>query len=142
ISIVLTCVHGNFDPLIGMLVLATAFALVTWNRGAAPSMWLLACLTLGLGILAKTVPLILSPLLLVRWRDTDWATRSVGIALVVGPALLGVSVLYVLNPQQVGADIFQYRSAAGYFGVSGLLNILAGAPAPKLYGSIYPVLAL
>ncbi len=142
ISILLACVHGNFDSLVGLLVLATAFALVAWSRGGAPSMWLLACLTLGLGILAKTVPLILAPLLFLRWRETDWATRVVGVALVVGPALLGVSVLYVLSPHQVVADIFQYRSAAGWFGVSGLLNIVGGPQAVKAYSAVYPVIAL
>jgi hypothetical protein len=142
ISILLTCVHGNFDSLIGLLVLATAFSLVIWNRGGTPSTWLLACLTLGLGILAKTVPLITAPLLLVRWRETDWATRVVGAALVVGPALLGVSVLYVLSPHQVATDIFQYRSAAGWFGVGGLLNIVGGQAAAKAYSAVYPLIAL
>ncbi len=142
ISILLTCVHGNFDTLVGLLVLATAFALVAWTRGGHPSMWLLACLTLGLGILAKTVPLILAPLLFVGWRETDWATRVVGVALVVGPALLGVSVLFVLGPHQVAADIFQYRSAAGWFGVSGLLNIVGGQQVVKAYSALYPFIAL
>ncbi len=142
ISILLACEHGNFDALVGLLVLATAFALVAWSRGAASSMWLIACLTLGLGILAKTVPLIVAPLLFIRWRETDWATRVVGVALVVGPTLVGVSVLYVLSPQDVVADIFQYRSAAGWFGVSGLVNILGGAQAVRGYSSVYPLIAL
>ena len=142
ISILLACVHGNFDSLVGLLVLATAFALVAWSRGGVPSMWLLACLTLGLGILAKTVPIILAPLLLLRSRETDWADRVLGAALVVGPTLLGVSVLYVLSPSNVVADIFQYRSAAGWFGVSGLLNIVGGSQAVKGYGAVYPVIAL
>lgn len=142
ISILLACQHGNFDSVVGLLVLATAVALVVWNRGAASSMWLLACLTVGLGILAKTVPLILAPLLFVRWRETDWASRVVGAALVVGPTLIGVSVLYVLSPQQVVAHIFQYRSAAGYFGVSGLLNIVGGPQAVSRYSLVYPFIAL
>lgn len=142
ISIILTVIHGNFDPLIGLLVLATAYALVVWNRGGTQSTWLMACLTLGLGILAKTVPLVTAPLLLARWQKTDWTTRIIGAVLVVGPALLGVSVLYVLNPAATGADIFQYRSAAGVFGVSGILNLVAGPQAADAYRSVYPILAL
>ncbi len=142
ISILLACQHGNFDSVVGLLVLATAFALVFWNRGAATSMWLLACLPMGLGILAKTVPLILAPLLFVRWRETDWAARVVGAALVVGPTLIGVSVIYVLSPQQVTANVFEYRSTAGFFGVSGLLNIVGGPQAASGYNVIYPVIAL
>ena len=39
-------------------------------------------MSIGLGILAKTIPLVLAPMLLVRWRETDWASRVVGLALI------------------------------------------------------------
>jgi len=142
ISIVMAVEHGNFDSMVGLSALATVFALVLWSRGAAPSIWLVACLTLGLGILTKTVPLILSPLLLVSWRATDWAARAVAAALVTGPALVGVSVIYALSPRQVAADLFQYRSAAGYFGVSGLLNLVVSGQAATAYSQVYAVIAL
>lgn len=142
VSMIMAVEHGNFDAIVGMFSIGSVFALVKWNRGASMSMWLLACMLLGLGILAKTVPVILSPLLLVRWRDTDWAARAVAGALVIGPALLGVSVLYALSPHSVAADIFQYRSAPGYFGISGLLGIAGGDPAMVRYSQIYPALAL
>ena len=142
ISIILTCEHGNFDSVVGLLVLATVFGLVRWNEGAGVSSWLMAAMTVGLGILAKTVPLITAPLLLVRWRETDWPARIVAAALVIGPSLIGVSVLYVLAPKQTAADIFQYRSAAGWFGVSGVLNIIGGQDLARHYSSIYPLLAV
>ncbi len=142
VSIFMSVEHGNFDSMIGLFALVAAFALVVWNRRGVPSIWLLACLSIGLGILAKTVPLILTPVLLVRWRETDWAARVVGLAVVVGPALLGVSVLYVLSPQPVAGEIFHYRSAAGYFGISGLLNLVGGEQATTRYSQVYPVLAL
>jgi len=142
ISIILTCQHGNFDSVIGLSVVATAFALVVWNRQGVASTLLLACLILGIGILAKTVPLILAPFLAIRWRETDWPTRVVGATLVVGPTLLGVSIVYVLSPNQVIADIFQYRSAAGYFGITGLLNLIGSTSLVARYSSIYPVMGL
>ncbi|MFI5282728.1 MAG: glycosyltransferase 87 family protein [Candidatus Dormibacterales bacterium] len=142
ISIFMSVEHGNFDSMLGLFALAAVFAIVVWNRKGVPSTWLLACMSIGLGILAKTVPLILAPMLLVRWRETDWASRVVGLALVVGPALVGVSVLYVLSPQPVAAEIFHYRSAAGYFGISGLLNLAGGLQATTRYSQVYPLLAL
>jgi len=142
ISILMAIQHGNFDAMVGLFALGAVFGLVAWSRGAPASSLLLACLSLGLGILAKTVPLILTPLLLVRWREADWGTRIVGLALVVLPTAVGFSVLYALAPHQVAADILQYRSAAGYFGVSGLLSYVGGAPLTTRYGEVYVLLAL
>jgi uncharacterized membrane protein len=141
ISVILTCQHGNFDSIVGFFVLVSAYALVVWNRRASISTLLLSCLALGLGILAKTVPLILTPFLATRWRDTDWTSRVVGLALVLGPTALAVSIVYVLSPQQVVADIFRYRSAAGYFGITGLLNLAGRGDWVSRYGAVYPVLA-
>ena len=142
ISIFMAVEHGNFDSMVGLSALGAAFALVVWSRGASTSKWLLACMSIGLGILAKTVPLVLAPMLLVRWRETDWASRIVGLALITLPTLVGVSVLYSLSPHEVAADIFQYRSAAGYFGVSGLLNLVGGVQATTRYGQVFALIAL
>ena len=141
ISIFMAIEHGNFDSMVGLSALGAAFALVAWSRGAAISTWLLACMSIGLGILAKTIPLVLAPMLLVRWRETDWASRVVGLALIALPTLVGVSVLYSLSPREVAADIFQYRSAAGYFGVSGLLNLVGGVQATTRYSQVFALIA-
>lgn len=142
ISIFMAIEHGNFDAMVGLSALGTAFALVVWSRGGSQSTWLLAFMSTGLGILAKTIPLVLAPMLLVRWRATDWAARVVGLALLLVPAAVGVSVLYALSPNEVAADIFQYRSTGGYFGVSGLLNIAGGAAATRGYSQVFTVVAI
>ncbi|HVH62465.1 MAG TPA: glycosyltransferase 87 family protein, partial [Candidatus Dormibacteraeota bacterium] len=142
ISIFMAVEHGNFDAIVGLFALSTVYAVVAWNQSASISTWLVGCLMLGLGILAKTVPLVLAPLLLIRWRETDWAARGVGAALIVLPALIGVSVLYVLSPDMVASNVFHYRSVSGYFGVSGLLNLVGGTSATTAYASAYPVLPL
>ena len=141
ISIFMAIEHGNFDAMVGLSALGAAFALVVWTSGRPASVWLLACMSIGLGILAKTIPLVLTPLLLVRWREIDWPSRVVGLALVTVPTLVGVSVLYSLSPREVAADIFQYRSAAGYFGVSGLLNIVGGVAVTSRYSQVFTLVA-
>jgi hypothetical protein len=142
ISILMTCQQGNFDPGVGLLMVLACLALVAWNRGAVPSVWLLACLAVGLGVLAKSVPLITAPMLLTRWRETDWASRMIGAVLVIGPAALAVSVIYVLSPHIVASSIFGYRSNPGWFGISGLINLVAGEDAAKVYGRFFPLIGL
>jgi len=63
------------------------------------------------------------------------------LALVTVPTLVGVSVLYSLSPHEVASDIFQYRSAAGYFGISGLLNIVGGVQATTRYSQVFALIA-
>ncbi|MCM2315692.1 MAG: glycosyltransferase family 39 protein [Thermoanaerobaculia bacterium] len=120
ITILLTCQHGNFDALVVIWVMAALLALSSYHRSGEPSDWLLACLFLGLGVLTKTIPIALTPLLLPGARAATRATRAVGAALLLGPAALGMGVLFVLSPGAIVANVIRYSSAPGRFGVSGL----------------------
>jgi hypothetical protein len=106
---------------------------------ADPVDWLCAAACIGLGVFVKTVPLILAPMLAFGVRRLRWTTRVLGAALVVAPAALGVGVIYVLGPAEVSANVLHYRSYAGWFGITGLLD-LAGVPgANRLYARVFEV---
>jgi len=137
IAVLLTCQHGNFDALVGLLVLLFNLALLAHARNDEAGDWLWACLFLGLGALTKTVTLALVPLLLTGARRMPWRHRLLGFVLCIGPAALGMSVLYVLGPREVTEHVLSYRSYGGWFGFTGLL----GAASP-LYVRLSPVLVL
>ena len=124
--ILLTCQHGNFDVIVALWVLLFVSQLVEYNQSKNSLDWLAACVFLGLGILTKTVPLALCPMLAGGLRRVAWKFKWLGLALVFGPVALGMSVIYVLAPEDVLTKVLAYRSINRMFGISGLLN-LAGA---------------
>jgi hypothetical protein len=124
VAMILTVVHGNFDVIAGLAVVMFLWAITSWVRNRRPEDWLFACLFVGLGVLAKTTPLVLAPLLLVGWGSLNWRLGAVGAALVAGPAGLGLSVIYTLGPHQVVTNVVRYHSLAGFFGITGLVNAL------------------
>jgi hypothetical protein len=122
ITILLVCVHGNFDVLVGLWVLLFVIALVRWAESRDPLDWVAATLWLGLGVLTKTVPVILASLLAVDWRRLRPIALLQGALLIFGPATLALSVVYMLSPAEV-THVLVYRSYPGYFGATGLLHI-------------------
>ena len=128
VAILLVCLHCNFDVLVALWLLLFMDRLVRYNRLNETTDWLAACLFLGLGILTKTVPLVLVPLLAGGLRRVTPTAKFLGIMLLLGPVALGLSIIYVLAPADVMANVFDYRSISGYFGISCLLH-LAGADA-------------
>lgn len=120
VAILLVCQHGNFDVLVGLWVVLFTTQLVLFQRSEDSVEWLVACLFLGLAVLTKTVPLVLAPLLAQGARGLPPKTRWLGAALVLGPVILGMSVIYVLDPNGVTHKVIAYRSIGGYFGISGL----------------------
>lgn len=125
-AIFLNCQHGNFDVIIALWILLFIWQLVQYHRSRSETDWLAACFFLGLGIVTKTVPLVLCPMLAGGLRRVAPKTRWLGAALVFGPVILGMSVIYVLAPADITAKVLTYRSSSGWFGISGLLH-LAGA---------------
>lgn len=123
VAIILTVIHGNFDLIVGLCVVLFLWAIVRWLRGGEGDDWLLACMFLGIGVLAKVTPIVLIPLLLLRWHEVTWRRRALGAVLLIGPAALGLSIIYALGPSQVMANVIHYRSQAGAFGITGLINI-------------------
>jgi hypothetical protein len=124
IAILLVCQHGNFDGLVAICILLTLLALVDFLEDADPVSWLSACGWLGVGVVVKTIPIAIAPLLLTGRRLSRRAL-VLGAALVSGPALYGLSILYALGPERLRSHVLGYRSMPGWFGVTGLL-VLAG----------------
>ncbi len=121
ISILLVCQHANFDTIVALAIVLAVTALLRFGVLKQPVDWLFAALALGIGILAKTIPMILVPLLAAGWTKVDHRTRILGALLFIGPAALGMSVIFVLAPHAVYQHVIQYRSFGGAFGVSGIL---------------------
>src|SRR5262249_51075158 len=85
VAIILVCQHGNSDVQVGLLVTLAVAALGAYRRSHDVAAWLCGCLLLGLGVLAKTVPLVLAPLLAPGARRASGAGRALGAALFLGP---------------------------------------------------------
>jgi hypothetical protein len=122
IAILLVCQHCNFDVLVAAWVLLFLLEQADFQATGGVSAWLSSCLWLGLGVLTKTVPLVLAPLLLVGVRSLRWRERVLGLLLLLGPVILGISILYSLAPAAIERNVLGYRSAQGWFGITGLLG--------------------
>lgn len=125
VAIILVCQHGNSDVNVGLLVTLAVAALIAHWRSRDIVLWLGACLLLGLGVLAKTTPLVLAPMLAPGARLASPAGKALGLTLLLGPAALGLSVIAALVPQAVLEHVLGYRSTRGFFGLSGMLAEVA-----------------
>ena len=122
-AILLICQHCNFDVIVALWLMLFMLSLLRYNRAKDYADWLCACLFLGLGILTKTVPLVLAPLLAGGFREAATRLKFLGLVLLVGPVALGVSIIYVLAPADVTTKVFEYRSTGGTFGFSGIFHL-------------------
>lgn len=125
-AILLVCQHCNFDVIMVLWVLLALLCLVRYNASDNLADWLGACLFLGLGILTKTVPLVLVPLLAGGLRQAAVPAKLLGAALLLGPVTLGLSVIYVLSPVEVVHNVIGYRAGDFPAGFTGLLYLLDG----------------
>jgi hypothetical protein len=121
IAILLVVQHANFDTIVALAIVLSLAALLRFGVSEKPVDWLYAALALGIGILAKTIPMILVPWLLTGWKKLDHPTRVLGALLFIGPVALGLSVVFALAPHATYQHVIQYRSLGGVFGVSGIL---------------------
>jgi hypothetical protein len=142
IAVLLVCQHCNFDVIVALWLLLFLCSLVRYNRLKAPSDWLSACLFLGLGILTKTVPLILIPLLAGGFRQVTNHLKFLGGVLLLGPVTLGMSIIYVLAPADVTSKVLFYRSQEGFFGFHGLMCMAGVGDYLKLYNVLFYLLLL
>jgi hypothetical protein len=129
VTVLMVCQHCNFDVLIGIWVLLFVFTLLRFIATANPVYWLLASLFLGLGILTKTVPIMLTPLLLAHCRRLNTSTRFLGVLLLLGPVTLGLGIVAALGPPNLISKMLNYRSSPGFFGVTGLAELVGATPA-------------
>ncbi|HEY4184286.1 MAG TPA: hypothetical protein VGP07_04420 [Polyangia bacterium] len=116
-------VHANFDVLVGTLAALAVIALLRYQETRDETRLVEASLWLGIGILLKTVPLVLTPLLFLCLRGVRARVVLVCALLVAGPWVVGASTLFLVSPPIVAAKVLHYHSIGGYFGVSGLLAI-------------------
>jgi hypothetical protein len=121
ISILLVCQHANFDTIVALAILLGVWAIARFAVSADPVEWLYGTLAIGIGILAKTIPIILTPLLFTNWKALNNRTRLLGALLLFGPVALGLSIVFTLAPNDILQKVIQYRSLGGVFGVSGIL---------------------
>lgn len=132
IAILLVCQHANFDTLVALAIVLSIAALLRFGVSEQPAYWLFAALALGIGILTKTIPMILAPLLSLHRKKLDLSTRILGALLLIGPVTLGLSVLVALAPHAIFQHVIQYRSFGGAFGVSGILAATVNPQAARL----------
>lgn len=142
IFVLLTCQHGNFDALPALAIVLFLTRLFRWLERGDGSDWLLGTLWLGLGVLAKTVPLVLAPLALAGSRRLSRRTLAAGATLVAGPAAAGVAFLYALDPASTLRYVIAYRSVPVGFGLPGALRAAGGELLVHRYGQVLPVLIL
>jgi hypothetical protein len=124
VAILLVCQHGNSDVVVGLFVVLALGALLAFERSRDVTFWLVASLFVGLGVLAKSVPLVVAPVLAAGGRLRSPVGTALGWTLVVGPAALGVGVVMALAPGEVYRYVIRYRSLSGGFGLSGLRDLV------------------
>jgi hypothetical protein len=122
VMIILVCQHGNSDVNVALFVTLACAALIAYRRSRDVVVWLCASLLLGFGVLAKTTPLVLSPLLAPGARLTSRLGRALGLALLVLPAGLGMAVLLALVPEAIFSYVIEYRTRPGNFGIAGAIQ--------------------
>jgi len=139
IAILFVCQHENIDVFVGLFVALALWALVV-SKGADDAVpWLAGCLAVGLGAFAKTIPLVLAPLLVPGFRAASRLGRTLGLALFLGPIVLSLSVVFVLAPHAVVDNVLLYRSIRGYFGITGLLELAHLDGASRVYERVFTV---
>ncbi|MES2478261.1 MAG: hypothetical protein V4561_04195 [Bacteroidota bacterium] len=142
VSILLNCQHGNFDVFIGLWLLLLFYFLSEFYKHNSPVSWLMACFVLGIGILTKTIPFILIPVMLIGIQKQNKFTNLFGLMLILMPITLGISIIYTLAPEGVSANVLGYRSMAGWYGISGILNLIGQIDLIDKYSAISPFIIL
>ena len=138
VAIILVCQHGNSDVQVGLVVTLAAAALIAHGRTRDVVLWLCGCLLLGVGVLAKTAPLVLAPVLVPGARLASKTGRLLGGALLLGPAILGLSVIAALVPIAVWDHVIGYRSSRGFFGLAGVVEEFGGID-DSTYATVFTI---
>jgi len=140
--VILVCQHGNSDVNVGLFVTLACAALIAYERSRDVVAWLTGCLLLGLGVLAKTTPLILAPLLVPGARLATHAGRFLGAALFLLPVSLGLGVLLALDPGPIYEYVIKYQTVPGNFGFPGVVQGVTAATAPWRFVVIAALVAV
>ncbi|MBX7145291.1 MAG: hypothetical protein K1X79_12625 [Oligoflexia bacterium] len=113
-------VHASFDPVLMLATCASLVLLAQAERMQDVTTWLAAAFVLGLAILLKPVPIVYLPLLFIPYHWLPKRARCFGIILSISPFIISLSVIYALAPKATIANVLQYSSVPGYFGLTGL----------------------
>ncbi len=140
VAIFQVCQHCNFNVLVGFWVLLAVYMLFRFQERHESRFWLLACFALGMGSLAKTVPLSLTPLLLLSVRKLKRIEQMLGMVLLLGPIILALSIVYVLGPEDIEKNVFGYRSIPGFFGLTGLFAYWGAARLLAIYPCSFEII--
>jgi len=139
IAILQVCQQCNFDVLVGFWVMLALYMLLRFQERQEARFWLFACLAIGMGIVTKTIPLCLQPLLLISARKLKLTEWIIGAALTFTPMMLGLSIIYVLGPDDVETKVLGYRSIPGDFGLTGFLAYFQAGHLLKIYPRIFEI---
>ena len=142
VCIFLTCQHCNFDVFAGLWILLFVAALISFQNDDTVAKWLMACFFLGMGVLTKTVPFILTPLLLAGIRKLPLSTIIFGLALLVTPVVIGMSIIFTLAPAGVMNNVVGYRSMPGWYGITGFMDLANNWNLIRWYARITPLFIL
>lgn len=123
VAVFLICQHCNFDIFAVLWILCGLHSLILYNKTDKSIYWLGGCFFLGLGVLTKTYPLMLAPLLVTGFRAMDKPTRALGSVLFIGPVFLGISIIYCLAQNEVTENVLHYRALADFYGFPGLIHL-------------------
>jgi hypothetical protein len=139
IAILFSVQHENIDVFVGLCVVLGLWALVSADRGCDAVGWLAASLAFGLGVFVKTVPLAMAPLLAPGMRAASKLGRILALTLFFGPVVLSLAVVIVFGPHAVLDNVLGYRSIAGYFGITGLLDLAHLEGVTRAYARVFTV---
>jgi len=123
ISILLNCQHCNFDVFVAFWVLLFVGALLHFYETQSSESWLIACFFLGMGIFTKTVPVMLSPILLVGIKKLNPVTVFFGFVLLFMPVIEGMSILISWAHTNIKTGL-NYRSVPCWYGITGFLGLM------------------
>jgi len=139
IPVFLVCQQCNFDVLVGFWVLLAVYMLLRFQEKPESGFWLCACFALGMGTLTKTIPICLAPMLLLSVRKLTRLEQLLGAAFLLGPVVLGLSILYVLGPQDIQTYVLGYRSIWGGMGFTGLFRYFGWTFLYNAWGHIFEI---
>jgi len=100
-SILLAAQHGNFDAVVALWVLFFIGSMWAYLRTGSNQHWYCACLLLGMGVLTKTIPLLLAPLLFAGHRRLSKRSLIGGSALFLAPLIIGMVPLFFADADSV-----------------------------------------
>lgn len=133
----LTCQHGNFDVLVSIFVLSFVLSLNLYSKNNHIKYWLFACLFLGLGILTKTIPVILTPILIFGILQRSVVQNIIGTVLTFSPVIIGMTIIYLNAPEAVTKNVLSYRSQPGTFGFTGVISITESKELFSIYKMMF-----